>query len=205
MAASLRALVVLLCLLVVAGCAGSDDGEGNDSPSGKRDAGTAENDAREGYFDEGETKALDPLLADYDKASKAYYREADACGAQADRLYKADKHPRQVVACHLRLVDGWRKSVTALRSGIESVDGDFRKACTRQRDSFTAALRQLERALGLVRSDWAFYAAGKGTPPRIEEHQKAVGQLETRFAADEVPKLAKACYTKADREAAGSE
>lgn len=195
----LRTALVLTLALLVAACGGdSGDGDGGGASKAKKDP-------REGYFDDEQSDALNPRLADYDAASDKYYNEAKACEREADRLFAAGKGERVAVKCHFDLVDGYRDAAAALREELEGIEGDYREPCMEQRDAFVTHLETFEDALGTVRADWDTYAAGKGVPPKLQAHSNVVDELAKEFVVDRVPSMAQACYTADDRAAAAKQ
>lgn len=186
--------------LLLTACGGGSDVGGSDS---RDTAKPAKADARAGYFDEDETETVDPTLKSYAEASAAYYDQSKACNAEAERLFKAGKTPRQSVACHLRLTKGVITSVQQVQQAIDRLDGEYHEACDEQVEALSAVLDRFEASLTTHQGDWVAYAKGKPTP-KIDAHSKAVDDHAAEFS-EAVPVLAEACFTKADREQAQAE
>jgi hypothetical protein len=195
-----RTALVLATAVLVAACGGGGDNDDSSSAASKeRSAKDAES---AGYFDEEQSDALNPLLAKHDSAGGAYYEGADACEKEAAKLFAAGRTPRDSVQCHFDLVADYRDAIVELREGIEDVEGDFREPCEDQVKEFTAFLVSYEQALDALHGDWEAYASNKPTPD-IQKHGTAIDKLAKQFGEQEIPAMSKACYTEADRKAAG--
>lgn len=191
----LRVTIPFATGLLLLGCGG--DSSPSTSSSSKPRAG-----ASEGYFDAQQSDDLNPLLADYDAAFNAYYDGDKACAAQSARRYEAGATPRESIACRFRLTGDYRDAVVALREGVEEVDGEFRAPCEEQVEAFTTFLGRFEDALDAEYADWEAYASGRPYP-RLQQHVDAITKLAGTFRDEQVPAMSAACYTEADRKAAG--
>lgn len=190
-----RLLITSVASVVLVACGGGSE----DDDSKERDA--KPKDARAGYFHEAESEAINPAMATYAAASKAYYDGNEACNATTARLYKAGATPRSSVKCHFTLTKAVIDGVAGIETAVQGLDGQYRDACDDQVAEFTTFLGRFEGAWQDVHDDWTAYANGKDTS-RIDEHAKAADDLSEDYVTEQVPALTKACYTKSDRDEA---
>lgn len=192
-------LLPLAAAWLLAGCGGADDStdsKSSDSRQRRID--------RTGYFTETESRKLNPALAEWNTAVNDGIAANDRCNANATRLYEEGKPGPVVVACHRKETRAVLAAIDGLQEAIDSLQGNWRAPCESGIAAATSTLDSMERAWKALDADWVAYASNRPAP-KLAQHSKATDVSRDRFRNEDIPAWTKACYTKADIDAAEQE
>jgi hypothetical protein len=200
MNASKRILVAVVAPLLLAGCGGGD----GDSDGNAKGARTVD---RAGYFSEAESDAINPVLADFNTATANFETRHEACNKRADKLFKAGKPARATVQCHLDQSEAIVVAIEGVGGTLDKIEDDvLRGDCVEQLDDTRAFVDDFRNSWKTVHGDWERYADGKEVSSTLlDRHLTAAVEQGSEFVGPVLSDLTRACYTKADREAAKDE
>ena len=194
----MRLVAAVAGSMLLAGCGGGGDDSSSDSGSDSRAVD------RSGYFTEEQSETLNPALGAYEAAFRKLDTTNDACVRTANRLFKAGRDSKVAVKCHLDNTGGVITALEKVDAAFESVeDADVREECTAQLDETRTFVADYRDAWKTVQGDWQAYADGKQvSEPLTQRHFNEAYEMNSEFVTTALPELSKACYTKADRDAA---
>ncbi|MBA2567975.1 MAG: hypothetical protein H0V11_01375 [Actinobacteria bacterium] len=194
MLGSLRLCCLVLTCLALTACGGGS------SENTSATSAEPKTDTRAGYFHEQESLTLNPAIKKYQDAAAAYERGQTACNEAAVKLYNKGASPRDSVKCHFRETQTMLIAIAGVRGAVGKLNGEYRTACDSRIKRFATFLDKMKASWRRVHSDWTAYAINRPVPvATLNRDARTTGKLSYQFLKGEIPALAKACYTPADR------